>query len=58
MKENFDELMNWLKDRTVQDIYNVETTADWIDEQFFGEREKLLGYSKENICDILRFGFM
>ena len=55
MKENFDELMNWLKDRTVQDIYNVETTADWIDEQFFGEREKLLGYSKENICDILRY---
>ncbi len=55
MKAKFDELIDWLNNRHDEKFFNIEAMADEIDEKFFGEREELLGYSKENICDLLRF---
>lgn len=55
MKPAFDDLMNWLANRPEKNFPDILSTADEIDKTFFGEREKLLGYSKENIFDILRF---
>ena len=55
MKAKFDELIDWLNNRPDKKFFDIEAMADEIDEKFFGEREELLGYSKENICDILRF---
>ena len=54
MKTKFDELINWLNNRPDERFFDIEAMADEIDEKFFGEREELLGYSKENICDLLR----
>ena len=55
MKAKFDELIDWLNNRPNEKFFDIEAMANEIDEKFFGEREKLLGYSKENICDLLRF---
>ena len=55
MKAKFDELIDWLNNRSDKKFFDIEAMADEIDEKFFGEREELLGYSKENICDLLRF---
>ena len=68
MKAKFDELFDWLNDPTNRKIFEDiaklkadeidEKLAEWadeIDEKFFGKRDELLGYSKENIRDILRF---
>ena len=59
MKSKFDELIDWLNNHPDKKIFAVdsmvEAMADEIDEKFFGKREELLGYDKENIRDILRF---
>ena len=57
MKAKFDELFDWLKNRADKKFFDIgiDAAADEIDEKFFGVREELLAYDKENICDILRF---
>ena len=59
MKSKFDELIDWLNNRPDKESFAVdsmvEAMAGEIDEKFFGEREELLGYDKENIRDLLRY---
>ncbi len=55
MKAAFDEMMEFLANRPEKNVIDVEALAEEIDRKFFGEREKLLGHSKENILCILRF---
>ena len=53
MKNSFEELMDWLKNKNPAEI--SETEAEHIDKTLFGEREKLLGYDKSSVSDILKF---
>ena len=55
MQKSYEDLMQWLKNIEPATLTNLDASAAHIDQLLFGQRDKLLGYHKQDIYDILAY---